>query len=151
MSAHAAVPHTMPGRVLADMWRASWPTIAALPVGFDIVIGGLLLQQAGYQGWAMLLMYGSLLLAMAFVAWFLAGKQSPDKPVPRLSCQSCGRFVTRLSVTVYGRPRADVVTIVHSSGINVCGDCAGPVIDRAMRESDWSLPAVVVIPIRQVS
>lgn len=62
--------------VLATVWRVSWPTLVALPVGADIVLGGLVLQQAGHQDAAMLLMYGSLLVLAMSLAWLLSDGES---------------------------------------------------------------------------
>lgn len=87
----------MPGRVLAEVleslalllsvladawvalrpklktaWRVSWPALLAVPLGVGVVLVGLKLDQAGYHGAAMLLVYGSLLAVVAALAWILS-------------------------------------------------------------------------------
>lgn len=131
-------------------------------IAADVIMGSILLHQEHRHGAEMLLLLGSFAVAAALGAWAFCdhvkpvsnwdGKQWGDagkvEAMPRraeqLSCPWCGCYVTKLTVRVYGAPGRDTVTIVDSSGIEVCGGCAPAVIQRALDEQDPGRPLMRV-------
>lgn len=53
--------------------RAQWPVVLAVLASVDVVLAGLVLVRDGHHLAAMGLLYGSLLAALGWVAWLLAG------------------------------------------------------------------------------
>lgn len=53
--------------------RAHWRAELAVLVAVDVVLGGLVLAQAGHHLAAMALVFGSLLVALGWITWLLAG------------------------------------------------------------------------------
>jgi hypothetical protein len=53
--------------------RAQWPSALAVLASVDVVLGALVLVCTGHHLIAMGLLYGSLLAALAWVAWLLSG------------------------------------------------------------------------------
>lgn len=74
------------GRVrLAMFWlarwcRAHWLAGLLTLVAVDVVLGGLVLRQAGHELAAMALVYGALLAALGWIAWLVAASSPAAQP-----------------------------------------------------------------------
>lgn len=72
-------------------------------------------------------------------------------PVEPEGCGYCGDPTHVPTAVIFGSPMADVITVVDSQGIKVCGRCVVPALELALLEARFSGPVVRLEPIKAVA
>lgn len=63
-------------------------------------------------------------------------------------CQYCGDPAKPVTTVVFGQPMPDVITVVDTAGVRVCGGCVKPALWLAMTERDPRRAGIRVVPLR---